>query len=568
MTGSERDLVSADAQDPSTLLAIAMARMELELKQNPTLITNMIVITNESRNRSEAVWEVDSDTLYSSLGLDPLNFSGSMTPELLARWIGALDAWHRFANPGALDLATAGLPPAAQDAEARLERDGAFNDRRNVSIGLLIPRVCADAPGAAYASRSPLAAVYNAYQDKLLFRGGRPKAYDDLPDNAAPSGANALLRNCVWLPPLLACGNPDGTHLPLRKISAGYVPIGNDHKTLPLPLDDDLRIAVAPLAETSACIEMIVTDAGTRYLVAPAFSIDRVKAAIVRSFTEDNHILLFPEMTIASDWLNELASFVRETRRANRKSSLRYILLGTTTKPTESQTGENFVSVIDGGGTIITSPLTASTARQDKICRWNLSVGDQRRFGFDRHSHSTPPLGPIVEESIVEAETVFVFDILGFGRLVCLICASLDHNQPADWLVQNAQPDWIYAPVMDSSTGLGTAGASPLEKWTVRRAIRAACLSRGRVIVSNSMALQQLENIENALPRNPNGLLKTGASRAPDTAPGVALMIDGRGDDLRHVVTTAPIPTRPNDAKPIVMTERWGLGWVELPPIV
>jgi hypothetical protein len=568
MSRFERDLGGGKTPDPSTLLATSMARMELALEKDSTLLADMIAIANEVRQASEAVWQVDSDTLYESLRLDPAKFSGAMALDLLARWIGALDAWHRFANPKDIDLSEAAIPTAAQDAEARLEREGAFNDQRDPGIGLLIPRVCADAPGAAYTERAPLSALYRSYQERWRHGGGYPNVYDDLPATAVPSGANALLQNCVWLPPSLPCGHPDGTELPFRRVSAGYVPIGDYYKTQPLPLNDDLRITVAPLAETSDCVEIVVTEAGTQYLVAPAFSIDRVKAVILRSFIEDSHILLFPEMTIDSEWLSDLATFIKVTRRTNRMSSLRYILLGTTSRPENGRRGENFVSIIDGGGTIIASPLTTSPARQDKICRWNLNVGDQRRFGFDRRPPGAPPLESVVAESIVEAKTVFVFDILGFGRLVCLICASLDHNQPADWLVQNAQPDWIYAPVMDSSTGLGAAGLSPLAKWTVRRAVRAACLSRSRVIVSNSMALQQLENIENTSLCMPDGSPKVGPSYIPDTKPGIALMIDSRGDDLRHVVMAASIPAHPDDAKPIVVTEQWGLGWAELPTIV
>jgi hypothetical protein len=527
----------------------------------------MRIIAEETRLKSAAVWEIDSDTLYESLDLNPNDFSGAMPPDLLAHWIGALDAWHRFANPESVDFAEAGIPSAAQDAEARLERHGAFNDQNDASIGLLIPRVCPDAPGAAYASRAPHSKLYLTYQEAWQHSGGRPRAYDDLPAIGAHSRANSLLQNCVWLPPFIPCGHPDGTDRPLRQVSAGYVPIGDIYKPQPLPLHDDLKVTVAPLAETAHCAEVIITDDGAHYLVAPAFSIDRVKAAILQSFKEGSHILLFPEMTIDSDWLPELAVFIKKTRRANRKSSLRYILLGTTSKPADGRVGQNFVSIIDGAGTIITSLLTADAARQDKICRWNLNTGDQRRFGFDRRPHGTPPLEPIVRENIIEASKVFVFDILGFGRLICLICASLDHNQPADWLVQNAQPDWIYAPVMDSSTGLGATGSSPLAKWTVRRAIRAACLSRSRVIVSNSMALQQMENVENQLAFMPDGSPKPGPTYIPDIKPGIALMIDSRGDDLRHVVTATTIPTNANDAKPIVLTEQWGHGWSVIPTI-
>ncbi|MBY0393828.1 MAG: hypothetical protein K2Q27_11255 [Novosphingobium sp.] len=247
---------------------------------------------------------------------------------------------------------------------------------------------------------------------------------------------------------------------------------------------------------------------------------------------------------------------------------LRYIFFGATSRLREGYSGENYFLIIDGHGSIIKLPFTSEAARQDKICRWNLSIRDQRRYGFDRQPPASVALPPVIKEGITEAQSVYIFDISGFGRLVCLICASLEHNQPADWLVQNARPDWVYAPVMDSSTGLGETNSSPLEKWTVRRAVRAACLSRGRVIVANSMALQEYENIENENPAHPDGSSKLEPRRSRNDSPGVALMIDGRSEELLHRVSEANIPAKADDRSPIILVEKWGEAWEVLPTIV
>jgi hypothetical protein len=549
---------------PSTLLARALAIVEHVLAAEPGRQEELVNIADNERTRHEAVWELDTDDLYATVKLDPDDVTAD-DPNAVARWIGILDAWHRFANPGTPDFADGLSPAAALRAEGRLERDGRFNDDAEAEHGHLIPATCADSTGAAYVPRTPLAAEYEEYLNAYAAGGRTAQHYDHLPGKSASIGANRLLKNTTWLPHSVACGHPDGTSRPLREVATGYVQVGGLYKSNPLPLDVRLRVAVAPLAETRACIEIVVTDAGSRYLVAPAFSIERVKASILQAFSSGVHVLLFPEMTIDSRWLRDLADTTRKARRDQRRSALRYIILGVTRAPFDGIVGENFVAVIDGVGTLISSHDQSSIVHQDKISRWNLGKRDQRRFGFDRDRSPGAPLASLVIESIKEASTVFVFDILGFGRLVCLICASLEHNQPADWLVQHAQPDWVYAPVMDSSTCWTGCKASPLEKWTVKRAVRAACLSRGKVVVSNSMALQDFENEELSYANNPDQTLKSDRSHPPNFYPGVALMIDGSGEKLQYQILRANIPNEVDSNSPILVIADWNNRWSPLP---
>ncbi len=294
MVGDKSDFKSLVAMDPSSLLAAALQKIDALLQREPALLPELIEIAERARRDSEPVWEVDADTLYECLDIDLSAYADDMAPRQLARWIGGLDAWHRFANPAELDLSAAPMPPSAQEAEARLEQYGSYNDRSGLATGLLIPSVCADAPGAAYTDRSPLVMRYYAYRDNQR----NPAPNDHLPETFGPEGANALLQNCTWLPDTLPCGHPDGTRHDLRTVHTGYIPAGQ--RSLPLPLDDRLPISVAPLAETSSCIEVVLTEQGHKYLVAPRYTVDRVKSAIALAFTQDCAILTFPEMTISS----------------------------------------------------------------------------------------------------------------------------------------------------------------------------------------------------------------------------------------------------------------------------
>jgi hypothetical protein len=549
---------------PSTALVHILAWLEDVILEEPDLQQDLVAIAEQARTESEEAWQLDTEALYEAIDFDPERLAVDDSPQSLARWVGIFDAWHRFANPGLATFSEAPPPAAAQRAEARLDRTGRYNEDEMPRHGVLIPATCPGVTGAAGAPRTPLIDQYQAYL-AVHADGRKHQLYDHLSDALTPLGANSLLRNTTWLPQTIACGHPDGRQAPLRQIRAGYVQIGALNKSAPLPIDAGLRIAVAPLAETQACIEVIVTDMGTRYLVAPVFPIERAKAAIRDAYAGGVQVLLLPEMTIDSRWLSDLAEAARQARRSNRRSALRYIILGATSPPDDGRVGENFVAVIDGDGRLVESGNPGGAVRQDKICRWNLGRGEQRRFGFDRNRGAKPPLAPLVVESIDEASTVFVFDMIGFGRLVCLICASLDHNQPSDWLVQHTRPDWIYAPVMDSSTCWTGSQASPLEKWTVKRAVRAACLSRGKVVVSNSMTLQAFENAELAYADDPDKKPKAAAPHRPNLRPGIALMIDGSVETLPHQIVRAAIPDKADDTAPILASADWNDGWSELP---
>jgi hypothetical protein len=546
---------------PSTLLARSLAVMEQILAGMPEQQEELRDIADSARHSHEAVWELEAGDLFEIGGLNPDAALQSETPQHLARGIGILDAWHRFANPGLVDFADAQPPADAVTAEGRLESTGQFNDSMDLQDGLLIPAICSDAVGANFTDRLPLRAEYKAYLDVYKFG----KAQDELPDSSLFVGANQLLKNTTWLPSKIICDytGPSGP-LP-QTVATCYTQIGQMYKPAPLSSSTELRVAVVPLAETRECVHVVVTDSGSRYLVAPAFSIERVKAAIAKAFIDGAHVLLFPEMTIDCDWIPELANAVCDARRSERRSPLRYIILGTTRRPRDGVIGENFICVIDGSGKPIASRAPGGLVRQDKISRWDLEIRDQRRFGFDRGRASGSPLAAIVRENIQEADTVFVFDILGFGRLICLICASLNQNQPSDWLIAHGHPDWVYAPVMDSSTCWSSSRSSPLEKWTVRRAVRAACLSRGKVMVSNSMALQEFENEELRYPDNPDMSPKKGPKHHPNSRPGVALMVDGSGPKLRYQLLRADIPSQVDDKAPTFAATHWNRDWEPLP---
>jgi len=554
-----RETIAEQAIDPSTVLARIVRRIDQILKLNPEKQASYIQICEQYREKNKSVWQLSPEILFHLIVEDIEILFQTDDPILLSKAVGILDAWHSFGNPDFDDFDDAPRPTEALSAEGRLDSNGAYNFRDNSEDGCLIPAACESAFEGYGASKKPLTDVYQAYLDVYEAQRGQ-RTYEHLPEGAHPVGANQLLKNTVWLPGTIECGHPDGTRHRLRHVRTAYVAL---RKASPMPLDAILKVSVAPLAETRECINLVLTESGSKYLIAPNFPIEKVFAAISQAFRSEAHILMLPEMTINFEWLDDISKKVRELRKENRLSKIRYIFLGVVDASNRCDFGRNFVVIMNEVGDIFKSLIFSDFLRQDKICKWHLSEHDQDRFGIRRNYASGYSPQPMIYENIREADIVFVIDIHGFGRLICLICASLEHNQPSDWLIQNVRPDWVYAPVMDSSTCWRGSTNSPLEKWTVRRAVRAACLSRGRVMVANSTALQDLENAEltfkaRHFPDKPTG-------HKPNFAPAIGLMIDGTGHDLLYESLTTVIPQAGVTENPALCLSEWRVDWHEMP---
>jgi hypothetical protein len=499
------------------------------------------------RTRSLTVWAMAPSQLYQTDAILALGSDlDGLAPEVLADAAVVLDNWHRFA----VEAPEGGeLPEAAVEVLTEFEEKWCYNTDPN--DGRLIPGRCtgiSDDPGR---DRSP---AFEELNFGLARLPNQRQSVEDGVGEESPSLATLLLYNTTWLPPEIACGHPDDRHLPDTRISPAYCRIMGGGRTF---TSDVLRLAIAPLAETACCATFVPTHSGASYTIVPQYGVGRLLAALENALKNDADILMMPEMTVNESELEQFGKMMRDAIRKRRKKGdrprLAYVFIGIISPAVSGNTGANYLQVIDTRGL-----LTGGVWRQDKICRWNLTESEQARFGFDRAN--TAMSNPI-KEDIDQSKLITVFDIDGFGRLICLICASVDHNRPADWLAYNVRPDWIYVPVMDSSTCWTNCRTSPLEKWTIRRAYRAACISRGRVVVANSMSLQDFENKENQRPARANGDEKPKLFPQIEE-PGICFAIDRRGQKALFSVSTARIPVeRAVEKGAITEIFDWGVNW-------
>jgi hypothetical protein len=533
---------------PSDALALVATRLST-LNLQADRQSDVLAAADCARHHWSTVWAMSPADLYRIDVLSSLD-SGltDALPEALAEAAVILDNWHHFA----IGMPDGGeLPEAA--VEVMTEFEGSLRYNSNPNDGQLIPGQCTGVIDDPDRDRTPALKELASALERLSTK--RQAAHDRSMDES-PGLPALLLRNTTWLPPQLACGHPDSRNLPDTQISPVYRRItvaGRSFASRPI------RVAIAPLAETADCAAFVPTRSNASYTIAPQYGTDRLMVALENALDLDADLLMLPEMTVEENVLEEFGRWmrasIRERRERKQRPRLAYVFVGATRPAASGKAGTNYLRVLDPRGR-----LTEAHARQDKICRWNLTAAEQSRFGLDRmHGAMTDP----VKEDIDQASDVIVFDIDGFGRLICLICASVNHNRPGDWLVHNARPDWIYAPVMDSSTCWRNCSTSPLEKWTILRAYRAACISRGRVIVTNSMTLQDLENQENLRTTYTDGTTKEAIYPVIED-PGICFAIDRRGDNALFSVTRAKIPVdRPIASIAITKTFDWGVDWAD-----
>lgn len=531
---------------PSDVLTRVAMRLSA-LNLNPDVELDILAAAELAREHWSMAWAMSPADLYQISVLSSLdaNLTGA-TPEVLAEAAVILDNWHSFA----IGMPDGGeLPEAAIEVMTEFEEALRYNS--DLDDGRLIPGQCTGVADDPDRSRAPALNELASALEKLPIN--RQVAHDRSGDDK-PSLPALLLRNTTWLPPQLACGHPDSRNLPDTQISPAYRRITVAGRTF---ASGPLRVSIAPLAETTSCAAFVPTRANANYTIAPQYGTDRLMGALENALDQDADLLMLPEMTVDENILDEFDSkirdSIRERRKRNQRPRLAYVFVGATRPAVAGKSGTNYLRILSPRGR-----LTESDSRQDKICRWNLTANEQARFGLDRaHGAMSDP----VTEDIDQASDVIVFDIDGFGRLICLICASVNHNRPGDWLVHNTRPDWIYVPVMDSSTCWRNCRTSPLEKWTILRAYRAACISRGRVIVTNSMTLQDLENQENLRATHANGTAKK-ATYPVVQDPGICFAIDRRGDNALFSLTRARIPaSRPSGSVTITKTIDWGVDW-------
>jgi predicted amidohydrolase len=357
----------------------------------------------------------------------------------------------------------------------------------------------------------------------------------------APDLVNAILNQVAVLPPKLRADDPDGGLDGKREIAVRYR-VFDGFGRKPLPVDDrEIKVAFAPLTESAT--EITVNFPGEHegrrwYDVIPDDFGERIRKVFREMCAEGAHIVVFPECTIRQDLLPDLRAAVR----AQAKDSSIVLVVAGISSPVDNKGhySRNHVVVLDERGNIVLS--------HDKLMRWNLKKWERDNYGLVCRGVSDDER---VYENILPGEELQIVELPGLARMVVLICADMNAGEPGDWLRRNMQLDWTFAPLLDSETQLA--------RWIGKDSERAARIARSRVVVINSMSLQQR-------------YLAT--KRQMDAESGVALFMDGREAPLRYTETRLPLDGLPGkwqtrnwdraDWKPV--PPPWHEGWFRVPP--
>lgn len=421
-----------------------------------------------------------------------------IVPLLLAAM--RLDKWMLPLDP-AVALDPIPLLPGHDAALTRLNYDEQWNS--NSAVGALIPAV-----------RERL----NTQSEPL----------------ADPIGVlSRFFDHTSYLPPRLEATDPDGMACALHGIAATYRSAAPALLNLTgLPEPEVWRLAIAPIVEGGADVALSFTADRSAYGMDLRYDKQRIDRVIARAFDEGAHLLFMPEMAVRGADVPYLTERLRHHRLRyltdrDQLPHLRYVFAGVL-DPTPSAAGRhhNLVKIFDADG--------SELASQVKLSHWNFNRHQQRLFGLEYHHRIDFP-DELMENS-EPAECLEVVDLPQIGRVVTLICADVNRNDPGDWLMANARIDWLHFPIMDKSVcwdrSVATGYGPP---WIVSRAYRASLAGSAKVVVTNSMALTTWVNGQNGRTGSPFGLLSNA---------GIGLALNHRGGAVRQHHVTVPLTER------------------------
>lgn len=425
-----------------------------------------------------------------------------------------LDQWHRPIAPDLSGETWRQPTPEHLTAQSRLLVDGSYNSNR--TIALLVPRHCS---GWRLCPRDWIEA--EGAKDYLI-PSPSEKHFD----------LRAYLQFTSMVPADLPASSPDGGAGPDRRIRLRQ--IGVD-PSVPVPDREEAhRILVAPMLHGADEVEL--TRAEKLYHVAPSDQVERVRAVVDAVYSHRGSVLFTPEMAMSDVTYAAMREVLRERHREACADGalpvLAYAIVGVMS--TAGPHPRNFVAILSASGDVL--------AEQDKISRWDLTPGEQLWLGLGSDGD---PLPDRLEESIVPAEEVRVIDLPGLGRLLVLICADMNIDEPGDFLFVNGGVNWVYAPIMDRTWLPVRTG--PETSWILKRALRAAGASKGNVVVTNSMPLTTICNVTNAA---------RGDRWPAATTCHVALMLDGRTDNPHGAIRDVAL-----GAETVIVKEDWYDGW-------
>ena len=417
-------------------------------------------------------------------------------PQSLLEALRLLDDWHRPVGPQAHQLRS---PDAVhqwlRDLALRISADGQINPPDGAYS--VIP---AGAPGSMprniSASTYPGAALINWLNNVTLVptRVGRCRLSD------------ASLRTPGWRGEL-----PSDLRFSYRRRTS---------HAQPLPLED-IIIGVAPLLVDKGSATLVPCSHGTNrcYAVQHHYPPETVNDILRQASEQQVDMLLFPEMA-----LNETSlKCVRAWLRRNPGHGMKLVSAGVLRPsdiPGEKGVDRNEVVHLDTGGEEILV--------QHKLSPWDINREQAMKLGVAEE------LGigekDLALENIRFGGEIHLVDVPALGRLMALICADIDDDEPMDRLIGAARVDWLHAPIMDHSTCWQieekTPGADLARRWSIHRARRAA--SAGcRFIVTNSAVLTSMANVINRA-------TESGKKYVLDEI-GVCYLCDGHDGAIRHL---------------------------------
>ena len=442
-------------------------------------------------------------------------FSQHAVATLLAA-IQLLDEWHAPLCPDRSgEQKVAG--DSHVDADLRLISAGRFNG--NGELGSLIPRL-----GGHWRDSSD-----DDIRDAIM------REYDG---TGPGEGVGRHLRHTVLLPNRIEA-SLDGDAGPKRDVAVSYLRLAE--ADIAPRRNGPHRVVVAPLLERDEDVSMQTTPAG-EYLVTPVDLVARVRSIVAAAYRQEASIVVMPEMVLSPATFAALRTELAARHAAYAEENdalppLAYLLVGTCEPKEGGSARSNFVAVIAADGQVL--------ARQDKVSRWNMCEDEQRQYALAPGGASAPA---VLNEAIDPAAEIVVMDLPGLGRLVVLICADMDISEPGNWLYANTGLEWIYAPIMDRTRAPHRVRGD-VGPWIVRRAHRAACAARARVIVANSMALTPKVNATNAA-RGLSGLYPAAGECH------IALLLDGTSEDVTCDEVVVGL-----DASDVAEMRAWGDDW-------
>jgi len=114
--------------------------------------------------------------------------------------------------------------------------------------------------------------------------------------------------------------------------------------------------------------------------------------------------------------------------------------------------------------------------RQRKLWPAGLDADRADKFGLN-----APTADTLLYEDSAGGDELVVCDIEGLGRCVILICQDLKAQLLAEQLMIQYQPDWVFAPLLDTGVGEG--------RWMHRRAFALSALAQTRFVFVSSTSL-------------------------------------------------------------------------------